>query len=79
MRDDLIPEEHDVVYEAMKRLSDREMFDRTFRLRRAVQLDATKGFLPREEWIRPEDVTLNCLACGALNHGVGCPLFMETY
>ena len=46
MRDDLIPEEHDVVYEAMERLTDKEMFDRTFRLRRAVQLNMTKDVLP---------------------------------
>lgn len=56
MRDDLIPEEHDVVYEALKRLTDKEMFDRTFRLRRAVQLNLTKETLPRSEWIRQEDV-----------------------
>ena len=51
MRDDLIPEEHDIVYEALERLTDKEMFDRTFRLRRAVQLNMTKQVLPKEEWI----------------------------
>lgn len=51
MRDDLIPEENEVVYEALKRLTDKEMFDRTFRLRRAVQLSITKEMLPPEEWI----------------------------
>lgn len=56
MRDDLIPEEHDVVYEAMKRLTDKEMFDRTFRLRRAIQLSMTKETLPPEEWVSVEKV-----------------------
>lgn len=56
MRDDLIPEENEIVYEAMKRLTDKEMFDRTFRLRRAVQLNMTKAVLPPEEWISIEKV-----------------------
>lgn len=56
MRDDLIPEENEIVYEAMKRLTDKEMFDRTFRLRRAVQLNMTKEVLPPEEWISIEKV-----------------------
>jgi ubiquinol-cytochrome c reductase subunit 7 len=56
MRDDLIPEEHDIVYQALKRLTDKEMFDRTFRLRRAVQLNMTKEVLPPEEWIPLEKV-----------------------
>ena len=56
MRDDLIPEEHDVVYEALKRLTDKEMFDRTFRLRRAVQLNLTKDTLPPEQWMSIEMV-----------------------
>lgn len=51
MKDDIIPEEHEIVYEALKRLTDKEMFDRTFRLRRAVQLSMTKETLPPEEWI----------------------------
>lgn len=58
MRDDLIPEEHEVVYQAMKRLSDKEMFDRTFRLRRAAQLNMTKETLPRDQWISPDKVAL---------------------
>lgn len=58
LRDDLIPEEHDIVYEAMKRLTDKEMFDRTFRLRRAVQLNMTKAVLPPEEWTCNQKVLL---------------------
>lgn len=56
MRDDLIPEEHDVVYEGLRRLTDKEMFDRTFRLRRAVQLNLTKQVLPKSEWTTYENV-----------------------
>ena len=56
MKDDLIPEEHDIVYEAMKRLTDKEMFDRTFRLRRAVQLNMVKETLCAEQWIPIEKV-----------------------
>lgn len=51
MIDDLIPEEHEIVYKALERLTDKEMFDRTFRLRRAVQLSLTKETLPPSEWI----------------------------
>jgi hypothetical protein len=36
--DDLIPEESDVVLLALKRLSEKESYDRVFRLRRAVQV-----------------------------------------
>jgi ubiquinol-cytochrome c reductase subunit 7 len=56
MRDDLIPEEHEIVYEAMGRLTDKEMFDRSFRLRRAVQLNMTKETLGAEQWIPIEKV-----------------------
>lgn len=54
-RDDLVPEEHEVVYRALERLSDKEMFDRTFRLRRAVQLHMTKESLPPDQQVRLED------------------------
>lgn len=44
MRDDLIPADHPVVREALSRLTDKELFDRTFRIRRAAQL-----FISHEE------------------------------
>lgn len=79
MRDDLIPEENEVVYEAMKRLTDKEMFDRTFRLRRAVQLNMTKEVLPPEEWISIEKVSrrtpiLGSLRKSSINNPTGCSL-----
>jgi ubiquinol-cytochrome c reductase subunit 7 len=43
-----------IVREALKRISDKEVFDRTFRIRRAMQLDLLKEELPKEEWIRRE-------------------------
>jgi ubiquinol-cytochrome C reductase complex subunit VI len=36
--DDLIPEESDVVQQAIKRLPPKEAYDRVFRLRRAFQV-----------------------------------------
>lgn len=49
-QDDIIPIEHQIVKEALDRLSDKELFDRNFRLRRAVQLHLTKEHLPKDEW-----------------------------
>lgn len=40
----------------MKRLTDKEMFDRTFRLRRAVQLNLTKEILPSDQWTSVDQV-----------------------
>jgi ubiquinol-cytochrome c reductase subunit 7 len=52
--DDLIMEEHDVVKEALGRLSEREIADRTFRQRRALQLNMNHETLPKHEWTKPE-------------------------
>lgn len=40
-----------VVQEALKRISDKEQFDRTFRIRRAMQLQMQHDELPKEEWV----------------------------
>lgn len=78
MKDDLIPEEHDTVYEAMQRLTDKEMFDRTFRLRRAAQLNLTKEVLPPEQWTSVDQV-----ATGQCDHPItawiGCPLSVASH
>lgn len=58
MRDDLLPAENPVVQEALKRLSEKEAFDRTFRLRRAVQLHMTHQDLPLHEQIADKDVSV---------------------
>lgn len=55
-RDDIISENDPVIQEALKRLSDKEAFDRTFRLRRAIQLNLNYEVLPPSEQTKPEDV-----------------------
>lgn len=55
-RDDIISENDPVIQEALKRLSDKEMFDRTFRLRRAIQLNLNHDVLPKSEHTKPEEV-----------------------
>ncbi|RMY93165.1 hypothetical protein D0861_02072 [Hortaea werneckii] len=47
--DDLIPEEDEIVQQALKRLSPKEAYDRVFRMRRAFQL------LPKNEWTKTND------------------------
>lgn len=69
LTDDIISDEIDIVQEALTRISDQEAFDRTFRIRRAMQLQLTNSELPEPEWIRWEDVRpkkgkevyINCL------------------
>lgn len=56
MRDDLLPSENPVVQEALKRISEKDAFDRTFRLRRAVQLHMTHSELPVHEQVTEEQV-----------------------
>jgi hypothetical protein len=58
-RDDLIAEEHEVVQEALNRLSKRELYDRNWRLLRAIQLQISNNFLPKEEWTKPEEVSIS--------------------
>ncbi|CAK7219137.1 Cytochrome b-c1 complex subunit 7, mitochondrial [Sporothrix bragantina] len=53
--DDLIPEESDVVQQAIKRLPAQENYDRIFRMRRAVQLSLQHKLLPKDQWTKPED------------------------
>ncbi|CAK7239806.1 MAG: Cytochrome b-c1 complex subunit 7, mitochondrial [Sporothrix thermara] len=53
--DDLIPEENDVVQQAIKRLPAQENYDRIFRMRRAVQLSLQHKLLPKDQWTKPED------------------------
>ena len=58
-RDDIISENDPVIQEALKRLSDKEAFDRTFRLRRAIQLNLNHDILSKSEQTKPEDVIQN--------------------
>lgn len=45
-----------MIQEALKRLSDKEAFDRTFRLRRAIQLNLNHDVLLASEQTKPEQV-----------------------
>ena len=56
-RDDIISENDPIIQEALKRISDKEMFDRTFRLRRAIQLNLNHDVLPKSEYTKPEEVS----------------------
>lgn len=56
MKDDTIPEEHPLVLEAMKRLSDKELYERAFRQQRATELSFRQELLPKELHITKETV-----------------------
>ena len=47
-KDDLVPEDHPLVQEALSRLSEKEIFDRTFRMKRATELSFRHEELPLE-------------------------------
>ncbi|PSR97653.1 ubiquinol-cytochrome c reductase complex protein [Coniella lustricola] len=53
--DDLIPEESETVQTALARLSEKERYDRIFRIRRAVQCSITHRLLPKAEWTQQEE------------------------
>jgi len=55
--DDLIPEESETVLLALKRLPEREAYDRVFRLRRAFQCSLAHQLLPKEQQTKPEEDT----------------------
>lgn len=54
--DDLIQEEKPEVQTALKRLTERESYDRAFRLKQAIQLSVMHRELPKENWLKPEEV-----------------------
>ncbi|CAD6884443.1 unnamed protein product [Tilletia controversa] len=49
--DDLIIEEDEGVQKAIGRLTERESYDRAYRLRRAIHLSVLHRELPKEEWL----------------------------
>ncbi|KAF7858699.1 uncharacterized protein EAF02_011023 [Botrytis sinoallii] len=53
--DDLLPEESEEVLLALKRLPQKEAYDRVFRLRRAVQCSVQHQLLPKDQHTKPED------------------------
>ncbi|KAJ3097927.1 DEAD-box type RNA helicase [Phlyctochytrium planicorne] len=54
--DDLIPDETEVVQEAIRRLPPREFQDRIFRFRRALNLSVAQSKLEQPEWTKPEEL-----------------------
>jgi ubiquinol-cytochrome c reductase subunit 7 len=52
--DDLIPDEGELVQEALRRLPPNEYYERIFRFRRAINLSIKKEELPKEEWTTAE-------------------------
>lgn len=56
--DDLIVEENEDVILALKRLPPKESYDRVYRLRRAFQCSVTHKLLPKDQWTKPEEVSV---------------------
>lgn len=54
--DDLIEEENEIVQEALRRLPAEEQYRRAYRIRIAQQCGVTHTELPRDQWLKPEDV-----------------------
>jgi ubiquinol-cytochrome c reductase subunit 7 len=52
----LIPDETEIVQEALRRLPPREFQDRTFRFRRAIMLSSGQTVLEPTEWTKAEEV-----------------------
>ncbi|KAJ3268591.1 Cytochrome b-c1 complex subunit 7 [Terramyces sp. JEL0728] len=48
--DDLIPEENEIVQEAIRRLTPQQQAERLYRMRRALSLSLKKTTLPSNEW-----------------------------
>lgn len=55
MRDDILPE-NEVVIKALQRLPQDLLDERNFRLIRAMQLNCQKIVLPKEQWVKFEEV-----------------------
>jgi len=54
--DDLLEEENDIVQEALRRLPKKEQYARAYRIRLAQQCGITHTELPRDQWVKPEEV-----------------------
>jgi ubiquinol-cytochrome c reductase subunit 7 len=53
--DDLIPEENELVQEALKRLTPAEYYERLFRFRRAINSSIKKEELDKKDWTTAEN------------------------
>ena len=54
--DDIVNEETPAAQEALRRLSPRDYYDRTYRNRRAVQASMRHELLHPKDWTKPEEV-----------------------
>lgn len=66
--DDLIPEEDEIVQQALKRLSPKEAYDRVFRMRRAFQVHPTHSpAMAEKDWNTGQDTNATAPQC-SLSH-----------
>ena len=49
-------DENEIVQSALRRLPDKVIFDRSFRIKRAIHVSAVNDYLPEEDWTTPEQV-----------------------
>jgi hypothetical protein len=54
--DDLIPEQNDIVKEALRRLPKQDGYDRMFRIRRATSAGINMQELEPSDWVQPSEV-----------------------
>jgi hypothetical protein len=47
------------VLKALKRLPPQDSYDRVYRIRRAFQCSVTHKLLPKDQWTKPEEVSLS--------------------
>jgi ubiquinol-cytochrome c reductase subunit 7 len=55
--EDLISEESEVMQTAIRRLPAKDTYERVFRFATAVQLSLSHHLLPKDQWLKPEDVS----------------------
>lgn len=58
MHDDMLHEFNPAVVEALRRLPQHIKDERNFRIVRAMQLSCQKSILPKEQWVKYEEVIL---------------------
>ena len=56
--DDMVPDNSYIIKEALRRLPEKELMERTFRFRRALSLSLIKQEAPKDEWTTTAQVIL---------------------
>lgn len=67
--EDLIAEESEVMQTAIRRLPAKDTYERVYRFATAFQLSLSHQILPKDQWLKPEEVSLIYLVIGVF-HGV---------